>query len=171
MFWGTFSYNTKGLCYVYEKETAAQTKQYAALIKAHNNLQMPAIQAKWDIKVAADIAKWAVLNRLKPGKLALFVNFVKRHPLIMSREKNNGGIDHMRYRYEVVEPLIIPYIRERAIQLPHDPDNLNIPGPIFQQDNAVSHKSKWTLALFAKEGIELLEYPGNSPDMSAIKKA
>jgi hypothetical protein len=49
----------------------------------------------------------------------------------MDREKNKGGVDYMRYRYEVVEPLIIPYMYERSIQLPYDPDNLDIPSPIF----------------------------------------
>jgi len=46
MFWGTFSYDTKGPCYVYLKETAAQRKQYKAIIKAHNDLQLPTIQAE-----------------------------------------------------------------------------------------------------------------------------
>jgi hypothetical protein len=33
----------------------------------------------------------------------------------MYRDKNKGGIDHMQYRYEVVEPLIIPYVREVSL--------------------------------------------------------
>jgi hypothetical protein len=141
MFWGVFSYDFKGPCYVYLKETATQTKRYAGIINAHNNLQMPAIQAEWDIKVAEDIAKWAALGKRKPKRLTLFENFVKNHPLIMSREKNKGGIDYMRYKYKVLELLLIPYMREVSLQRPHDPDNLDIPGPIFQQDNAASHIS------------------------------
>jgi transposase len=77
----------------------------------------------------------------------------------------------MQYRYEVLEPLLIPYIREVSLQRPHDPDNLDVPGPIFQQDNASSHISHWTMELLEKEGIKMLEHPGNSPDMSAIEKA
>jgi hypothetical protein len=145
MFWGTFSYDTKGPCYVYLKETAAQRKQYKAIIKAYNDLQLPTIQAEWRIKAAADTEKWRLLNKKKPGKPALFENFRKKHPLIMSREKGKGGIDYIRYCYEVVEPLIVLYMYKRSVQLPHDPNNLSIPGPIFQQDNAPSHKSKWTL--------------------------
>ena len=90
---------------------------------------------------------------------------------MMSRELGKGGIDHIRYRYEVVEPLIIPYMRERALQRPHDPDNLDVPGPIFQQDNALSHISHWTMELLAENGIEVLEHLGNSPNISTIKKA
>jgi len=44
MFWGCLSYDFKGPCYVYLKETAAQTKHYAKIIKTHNRLQLPAIQ-------------------------------------------------------------------------------------------------------------------------------
>ena len=56
-------------------------------------------------------------------------------------------------------------------QRPHDPDNLESRGFIFQQDNAPSHKSHWTLEYLVQQGIELLEHPGNSPDMNAIEKA
>jgi hypothetical protein len=62
--------------------------------------------------------------------------------LFIHRDKNKGGIDHIRYRYEVVEPLVIPYMREVSLQRPHDLDNLDILGPIFQQDNAPSYVLK-----------------------------
>jgi hypothetical protein len=53
---------------------------------------------------------------------------------------------------------------EIDLQRPHDPDNLDIPGFIFQQDNAPSHKSHWTLEMLHNAGIEILEHPGNSPE-------
>jgi len=70
MFWGIFSYDFKGPCHVYLKETAADKKRYAEIMKRHNDLQLPAIQAEWNAKVAADIAKWAALGRKKPGRPA-----------------------------------------------------------------------------------------------------
>jgi hypothetical protein len=170
MFWGCFSFDFKGPCYVYLKETAAQTKHYQQIIDDHNALQLPMIRAQWRAKEALKALKWLALGRKPPGKPAVFENFRKRHPLTMSREQGRGGIDHVRYRHEVIEPLVIPYMREVSLQRPHDPDNLDIPGPIFQQDNAPSHKSHWTLELLANEGIELLEHPGDSPDMNAIEK-
>jgi hypothetical protein len=53
----------------------------------------------------------------------------------------------------------------------HDPDTFECDPPhfIFQQDNAPSHASKWTLRRLKKEGIEVLEHIGNSPDMNAIE--
>jgi hypothetical protein len=89
----------------------------------------------------------------------------------MKRENGKGGIDHMRYREEVVKPLVIPFMAEIDLQRPHDLDNLDIPGFIFQQDNAPLHKSHWTLEMLHNASIEILEHPGNSPDMNAIEKA
>jgi hypothetical protein len=111
-------------------------------MKAHNDLQLPAIFAQWTAKETLKAMKWAVLGRKPPGRPALFENFRKRHPSTMHRDGNKGGIDHMRYRYEVVKPLVVPYMREVSLQRPYDPDNLDIPGPIFQQDNAPLHVSK-----------------------------
>lgn len=171
MFWGCWTYEVKGPCYVYRKETAAQTKAYSEIMKDHNLSILVSLRAEFDIKQAAMTAKWAALGRKKPGKAALFDNFVKYHPEIMKREKNKGGIDHMRYRHEVVEPLIIPFLKALESTPCHDPDSLEpAPKPIFQQDNAPSHNSRHTLRLFEQEGIQLLEHPGNSPDMSAIEK-
>jgi hypothetical protein len=169
MFWGSFSYDTKGPCYVYLRETAAQTERYTAIIDAHNTLQLPQIRTEWRAKEALKALKYTVLHRKPPGKPAIFENFRKNHRLIMHRD-TKGGIDYMRYRYEVVEPLIIPYIYERSIQTPHDPDNLDVLGPLFQQDNAPAHINKYTLELLKNEGIQLIEHPGDSPDMNAIEQ-
>ncbi|OCK93024.1 uncharacterized protein K441DRAFT_568282, partial [Cenococcum geophilum 1.58] len=38
-------------------------------------------------------------------------------------------------------------------------------------DNAPLYSSKWTLRLLKKEGIPLLEYIGNSPNINAIEGA
>jgi hypothetical protein len=46
MFWGYFSYNFKGPCYVYYPETAKEKKYYQSIIDAYNTLQLPIIQAE-----------------------------------------------------------------------------------------------------------------------------
>jgi hypothetical protein len=38
MFWGIFSYDFKGLYYVYLKETVVDKKRYAKIIKRYNDL-------------------------------------------------------------------------------------------------------------------------------------
>jgi hypothetical protein len=55
--------------------------------------------------------KWIILNRKKPGKLVLFENFVKNYSRIMKREKGRDGIDHVRYKAEIIEFLIIPFMK------------------------------------------------------------
>ena len=40
---------------------------------------------------------------------------------------------------------------------------------IFQQDGAPCHKSKMMMAWFKKQGITLLDWPGQSPDMNPIE--
>jgi hypothetical protein len=42
---------------------------------------------------------------------------------------------------------------------------------VFQQDNAPSHASQWTIQELKKAGIPLLELVGNSLDMTAIESA
>ena len=170
MFWGCFSYDFKGPCHVYHPETTDEKIKYKKMMDDHNAAQMPAIQEEWDRLQAADAMKWIALGRKKPGKPALFKNFVKNHPWIMRREKGKGGIDYIRYKTEVVEPLVVPFMKAIAQQRHYNLDNLESHGFIFQQDNAPSHKSHWILEYFAQQGIELLEYPGNSSDMNAIEK-
>ena len=86
--------------------------------------------------------------------------------------KSRGGVDNIRYTYEVIEPYIIPFWKEITLQ-DHDLDTFEcdkLPY-VFQQDNAPAHASKWTLRALKKAGIPLLEHIGNSPDMNAIEGA
>ena len=77
----------------------------------HNTAQMPAIQEEWDRLQAADIIKQIVLGRKKLEKPALFKNFVKNHPWIMRREKGKGDIDYIQYKTEVVELLVVSFMK------------------------------------------------------------
>jgi hypothetical protein len=79
-------------------------------------------------------------------------------------------VDNICYTYEVIEPLLIPFFKEITLQ-DHDPDTFDCDKTpfVFQQDNAPSHASKWTLRFLEKAGITLLEHVGNSPDMNAIE--
>ena len=48
MFWGCFSYDFKGPCYVYHPETTDEKIKYKKMMDDHNAAQMPAIQEEWD---------------------------------------------------------------------------------------------------------------------------
>jgi hypothetical protein len=79
-------------------------------------------------------------------------------------------VDNLRYTYEVLEPLLIPFWKEFMVQR-HDPDTFECDqlSYLFQQDNAPSHASKWIQRRLQKEGIPLLKHIGNSPEMNAIE--
>ena len=40
---------------------------------------------------------------------------------MMKKGKSRGGVDNLRYTYEVLEPLLIPFWKELIVQR-HDPD-------------------------------------------------
>jgi hypothetical protein len=172
MFWGCFSYDYKGPCHIYYKETEEQKIFYEEKMQQNNDEEIEAeMRAEFDRIQAEKEEAWRLKGRKKPGKPASWEVFWENH-----KQKRNGkykgGIDNMRYTYECIIPLLIPFMEEINIQI-HNPDEFecDIPRFVFQQDNAPSHASQWTIRELKKAGIPLLEHVGNSPDMTAIKSA
>ena len=52
MFQGSFTYNKKGPCYVWQKETAAQKKALKAYIDALNEVLKPKLKAEQELNTA-----------------------------------------------------------------------------------------------------------------------
>ena len=75
----------------------------------------------------------------------------------MERGNKRGGIDFIRYQNEVLKPLFIPFMQSLG------------PGYIAQEDNAGPHASNWNREYWAASAIELMTWPPNSPDLSAIE--
>ena len=172
MFWGCFSYDYKGPCHIYYKETEEQKIFYEEKMQQNNDEEIEAeMRAEFDRIQAEKEEEWRLKGKKKPGKPASWEVFWKNH-----KQKRNGkykgGIDNMRYTYECIIPLLIPFIEEINIQI-HNPDEYecDIPRFIFQQDNAPSHASQWTIRELKKAKIPILEHVGNSPDMTAIESA
>ena len=68
-----------------------------------------------------------------------------------------GKIDNKRYIEEVLQSHLLPFLQG----LEEDYE--------FQQDNASIHKSKLTMKFFENSEINLMKWPGQSPDLNPIE--
>lgn len=157
MFWACFSYDWKGPCHCWSAETAAQKKKYAAIVDKYNKEHEPIDRENWELAEGMDRLR---LDRNKPGKKPRWRYTAARGK--MERKAKAGGIDWMRYQYEVLRPKFVPFILRRKTTSDGRP-------LIAQEDNAGPHASRWNSEYWAKTGIEHLMWPPNSPDLSAME--
>lgn len=75
-----------------------------------------------------------------------------RSPIVLI----HGNLTARRYIDEVLQPFLHPYLQ-------------TIPNAIFQQDNARPHIAHETMDYLQESGIETLEWPARSPDLSPIE--
>ena len=64
MFWGSFSYYEKGLCYIWKAETAKEKREAKADLAARNALTKAAHRQAWELNTA--MSRLGLKN--KPGK-------------------------------------------------------------------------------------------------------
>lgn len=67
-----------------------------------------------------------------------------------------GNLNAVRYCNEIVEPVVIPFMRAGHATL-------------FQQDNARPHTARYTQAVLHRNNVAVLEWPARSPDLSPIE--
>jgi hypothetical protein len=169
MFWGCFTYDHKGPCHIYYPETAEQKKANEEKMDKLNDEEIEEeCQEAFNQQERAKEAEWDRKGRRWPTNRASWEVFWKNNKF--KKGPSRGGVDNLRYTYEVLEPYLISYYDEIMLQR-HDPDEFECDQPpyVFQQDNAPSHASKWTIRKLKKAGILILEHVGNSPDMNAIE--
>ncbi|KJZ69977.1 hypothetical protein HIM_10622 [Hirsutella minnesotensis 3608] len=154
MFWACFSYDHKGPAYAWGIETAAQKKKYDDEVKRWNKEQEPRLKAEWEL---TNGVRRICLNRQVPGKKPVW-RFTKKTGKWLRSSK--GGIDAIRYRYEVLLPLYFPFL-----------EGLPGSGWLAQEDNAAAHASQRNRELWQERGLCYLEWPPNSPDLSPIEPA
>jgi hypothetical protein len=172
MFWGCFTYDHKGPCHIYYPETPEQREEYLRVIQKLNDDEIEAeCRAAFDRQEKAKEERWTAKGKKFPKNRASWEVYWKRHKM-KRNEKSRGGVDNMRYTYEVIEPHLIPFWEEIQVQR-HDPDEFECNYPTFQflQDGAPSHASRWAQRRLKKTGIPIIEHIGNSPDMNALEGA
>ena len=69
----------------------------------------------------------------------------------------NGHVNAQSYTNDVLRPVVTPFMRH------------NIPRGMFQQDNARPHIARATMQFLNQNGINVLNWPSFSPDLSPIE--
>ena len=154
-FYGAFTYDSKGPCHIYSKETKAQ-KQAAKKALEKENKENEAQRKK-----LVPISR-AVLREIRePEANSRKWPFTKKH-LIVRGNRSRGGVDRYRHREEVLKPLIKPWLKE-----------LKTLGrkPILLEDRAPAHASKIATEFLEVSKIEKILWVSNSPDLNAAEHA
>jgi hypothetical protein len=143
MFWGCFTYDYKGPCYIYYPETVDQKEEYLRVVQKLNDKEVEAeCQAAFNRQEREKEAKWKSKGKKPPGRRASWEVYWKNYKAKRNR-KSYSRVDNIRYTYKVVEPLLIPFWQEIQRQR-HNPDKFEYDIPSFQffQDGAPSHTSQ-----------------------------
>ena len=161
MVWGAISWAGKSPLFIWKKETAAQKKKYDKMIQDWNEEHEEEHKVQWEEETQArretalQAIQLATPGRKKlKGKVPQWKHTEKTGAMT---RKGKGGIDWIRYRYELLEPVFLPYMRSLG------------PGFVAQQDNASPHACNWNRGFFADHNIEEEKWPPNSPDLSPIE--
>lgn len=78
-----------------------------------------------------------------------------------------GTVTARKYIDDILGPKMIPSARDLFIQ--GNPPVAAKPDFIFQQDNAPCHTAHICTAWFRRNGVKVLDWPGNSPDLNPIE--
>ena len=70
----------------------------------------------------------------------------------------NGNLNAQRYIDQILRPVVIPLIQRRGRHFQ------------FQQDNARPHTARLTQQFPQRNGVSVLDWPSNSPDLSPIEQ-
>ena len=79
------------------------------------------------------------------------------------------GIGHACHIQEIMNANVYCEILRTSLKQSLDSWSLSTDEFIFQQDNDPKHKSKLAKEWFTKEGIEILDWPAQSPDLNPIE--
>jgi hypothetical protein len=66
----------------------------------------------------------------------------------------DGNITGERYRDEIIQPIVIPFLRQHG------------PGITFQHDNACPHTARVVGHVLNEIDVDVLPWPASSPDLS-----
>lgn len=153
MFWGCFSYDKKGPCYIWPKETKAEKDAAEAYIDQWNTDNKPRLQREWEITTG--LRRMGLRNLGGPKPRWRFTKKTGR----MTRT-GGEGIDWWRYQQKILKPLLIPFAQDCQ---------RDRPDTIVQEDKAPAHASQFQEQVFVEAKVPRLLWCGNSPDLNMIE--
>lgn len=74
-----------------------------------------------------------------------------------ARNRGKGGINWYRYQNVILQPLLLPFVKERG------------PDTLVQEDNAPSHAHHYQARTHSTEQVQRLLWCPNSPDLNLIE--
>ena len=155
IWWSCFTWDIKEPYHIWEKETVAERKAIEVDLKARNAERYESDKAKWELEYAMQRIH---ITRNQPGPRTTFKHNEDTGAYIV--KERQGGINWYRYQEKVLKPLLLPFAK-RCLELR--------PSTIVQEDKAPSHNNRYAQEVFDAWEIQRLLWPGNSPDLNAIK--
>jgi hypothetical protein len=123
MFWGAFTWDKKGPCHIWQKETAAEKSAAKDWIDEENERLEPILRAEWG---SVNPMRRLRVDKRNSGKKPQWKWNADHGKL----GRNSVGIDWYRYRTVILEKKLIPFYK----------DCLDLrPRTIIQEDNAGAH--------------------------------
>ena len=152
MFQGCFSYDKKGPFHIQHPETAAKRKKAdQALAKLNEELE-PIMRSEWELNTA--MRRVGLRNR--QGPKPKWKQNAENGKLMRGKGK---GIDWYRYQVYILEPKLLPFVKECMKDQPQI---------IVQEDKAPPHAHHAHAQIYSVQGVARLLWPGNSPDLNMI---
>ena len=112
MFWGSFSYDKKGPCHVWEKETAEERKERKEDLDARNALIEAANKRKWQATQRAWLKDWIDKHdRRRPGGVRKTWKHTEENGAFVVKPRRNG-INWYRYQKHILIAKLLPFARE-----------------------------------------------------------
>jgi transposase len=150
MFWGCFTYDSKGPCHCWLPETKAEKEEVEKDLEEWNKELEPIMRDAWELES-------------KMGRLSLSTKS-GRKPQWRWNAKNGkltrggkGGVDWYRYQTKILIPKLLPFAQACG------------PDTLVQEDKAPSHVHHAQQRVYDLRKIQRLLWPGNSPDLNAIE--
>lgn len=154
-FYGAFTYNHKGPCVIYERDTPLEKFLNDAIIEAEN-------EERRELAASSQLRARKALNLMSDSDINSRYN--TRKPQYTKKDdytrgfKSCGGIDGLRHREEALK-VLIPWLKS----LPRT--------PILLEDGAPAHSSRIATDYLNTEKIDKLSWLGHSPDVNASEHA